>query len=195
MEALVVSLFDPSARDNGFALRVSSMIEALKPHSNVTVLTFSDSAKDGELVDGVGYNFVKGPRYTFRQRLIDTALLRSGLISRTYSPEFKSLFSRTLDQLRPDLIVYESVFMAQYAPSVTTARQWLDEHNIEWRVLEAFAHQDLRVGVKGLIPYIYHRLEAWKLKAIEKSIAGSMDRIFCVNADEANVIASVAKKS
>lgn len=93
---------------------------------------------------------------------------QSFIVSRDWVPEMQEVVDRLLSSKEFDMIYMDHLQMAQYIKDSHTALKVLDEHNVEWRIIERIAKAE-RTSPKGLFASLeWKNLRDWELRACER---------------------------
>ncbi len=149
MRILFLTQICPYPPTNGGAIKTYNILKHLGARHEVELLLFVRGSREVESLVHLGEYCSSIDSCTMtRSAFIDllhaarsTITGRSFIISRDWRPEMKS---RVLDHLRrkPDLIYVDHLQMLQYVPRSVSCPILLDEHNVEWRIVERFAEFD-----------------------------------------------------
>jgi glycosyltransferase involved in cell wall biosynthesis len=177
---LVFAPYPPYPPRFGGATRVWHLVRALAREHQVTLLCFASAAEDAALgpVRAV-CEAVHTEPYPARadSRAKRLYQLRS-LLGRpysyyvNYSPAMAAALQRLLASGRYDIAQLEFGDVAPFYPVRGSALRVLDEHNIEYRLLER-SWQEARSPARRL----YNRIEAAKLRRAELATCRGMDAI------------------
>jgi glycosyltransferase involved in cell wall biosynthesis len=86
------------------------------------------------------------------------------IIGRDHVPAMQSAVNQLLTSRRFDLIYVDHLQMAQYIAHWNRCPKVLNEHNVEWKIIERIAENE-RLSPKGLFSQIeWRKLRKWELK-------------------------------
>ncbi|MGQ9617709.1 MAG: glycosyltransferase family 4 protein [Candidatus Aminicenantia bacterium] len=170
MNILVISPFVPFLQDNGFKIRLISFLYALKG-KNVYLVCFYE--KEGEKDLSGGEDLVK-EIYFFRrknisklQKLLNHFSLKPLLSKRFFRKDASEIVRRVINKNKIEVVIVESLLMAEYVRGLRNVYKILDEHNIEFiRAKRRF--ENTRNILKKIYYFlIYLRLKRYELKVIK----------------------------
>ncbi len=122
------------------------------------------------------------------RNLIDAARsLLSGrpfIIARDWHAEMSAKVSKLLED-RPDLVYVDHLQMFQFVPYPTCCPVLLDDHNVEWRIIERFACTDV-----PLVQRLFGSVESKKLRSYELGACRKADMVLAVTANDKDVLVS-----
>lgn len=96
---------------------------------------------------------------------------RSYHVERFLSNEFEALLAKLCDEKQPDVVVFESIFVAPYLDVVrqhTKAICILREHNIEYRIWETLAALERNPAKRWYLNLLAGRLKDFELKVLNE---------------------------
>lgn len=146
MRILFLTQICPYPPTNGGAIKTYNILKHLGARHEVDLLLFVRDSEEvaslvhlGEYCGGIDSCFM--PRSTFLNLAFAARSLLAGssfIISRDNQAE---MHAKVLDHLdpAPDLIYVDHLQMSQYVPRSVSCPVILDEHNVEWRIIERFA--------------------------------------------------------
>jgi sugar transferase (PEP-CTERM/EpsH1 system associated) len=186
VEILVLSPYPPHPQAFGAATRVHHLVRSLAREHRVTVLCFEGPAA-GDL--GVDVHLVAPPAAARRRRLHQLRALVGGPYSgRThYSPAMARALARLLAKRRFDLIQVEGGDMAPYYRLPSTTLRVVDEHNVEYQLLEQTGRQ-----APSLFRRVFNRVEARKLRPLEVAACCSADVVLTTSEIDRTTLAAAA---
>ncbi len=182
MEILVLAPYPPHPHYFGASIRTYSLVRMLAREHQVTVLCFAspeERAALGPLRElCAGVQTVDHPPGARRKRLyqIRALLARPYSYYATYSPVMAAALARLLAQRRFDLVQLEGGDMAPYYKLPATILKVLDEHNIEYQLLERTWRQ-----ARSPLRRLYNRLEAQKLRRAELAACQRVDAVLATS--------------
>jgi len=191
MEILVVAPYPPYPPRFGGATRVFHLVRMLAREHRVTVLCLASAAERvalaplGEICAAV--HCVDYPPGATRKRLYQ---LRS-LVGRpysyysNYSPAMDAALAALLARQRFDLVQFEFGDAAPYYAMPPGVIRVLDEHNVEYALLERTWRQ-----TGAPLRRLYYRLEAAKLRREELAVARRVDAILTTSAVDRDTLAA-----
>lgn len=92
----------------------------------------------------------------------------SFIITRDYVPEMQETVDRLLSAEHFDLLYVDHLQMAQYVRDSYPCKKVLDEHNVEWKIIERIAKTE-RFSPKGAFAALeWRKLKQWELQACAK---------------------------
>lgn len=146
MKILVLAPSVPS-RTWGSGTRSYYFLKMLAKRHRVTLLCFTSTTEDLQSLSAL-QEFVQEVRWVERhpaqkrlQQLTSLARFRSYSISVNYSKEMQALLDTLLAQEKYDVVLFESVFVANYA-FPAALKQVVDGHNVEYELLKrTFRHE------------------------------------------------------
>jgi glycosyltransferase involved in cell wall biosynthesis len=92
----------------------------------------------------------------------------SFIISRDRQSKMHSLVSQGMLRT-PDLIYADHLQMLQYVPPNAPCPVLLDEHNVEWRIIERMAAAGMRWAERRFAALEWPKLKAWELNACRRA--------------------------
>jgi sugar transferase (PEP-CTERM/EpsH1 system associated) len=107
---------------------------------------------------------------------------RSFIISRDWRAEMQA---KVLDRLNEptDLLYVDHLQMAQYVPSGIACPVLLDEHNVEWRIVERFARTGASLARRLFASVEWRRLRSHELQACARA-----DLVLTVTAHDRDIL-------
>lgn len=111
---------------------------------------------------------------------------RSFIISRDYRKRMSELVTKSLEEGQ-DLIYADHLQVFQYVPDEAPCPVLLDEHNVEWRIIERFAKA--KSSNNGLASRIFAWSEWPKLRTYELGACAKADHILTVTEQDRAVLA------
>jgi polysaccharide biosynthesis protein PslH len=109
----------------------------------------------------------------------------SFMIGRDWEPNMQRMLDELLQTQSFDLIYVDHLQMAQYVSAVKGIRKILDEHNVEWRIIERMSHFE-----GNLLKRAFARLEWRKLKKYELAACREFDAVFTVSEEDETTLES-----
>lgn len=162
----------------GGAVRVYHLVRMLAREHQVHLLCFAspeERAAVGPLRDiCADVETVDHPPGARRKRLyqLRSVVVRPYSYYTSYSPVMAATLARLLAQRRFDLVQLEFGDMAPYYEVPATIPRVLDEHNVEYQLLERSSRQG-----RSALRRLYNRLQAWKLRHAELAACRRADAI------------------
>ncbi|WP_276133757.1 glycosyltransferase [Polluticoccus soli] len=106
--------------------------------------------------------------------------------ARFNKPEFRQRLVELLNELKPDVVQLESVFLSEYLPEIrkTTGLAVLRMHNVEWQVWARVARE-----TKSLVKKIYLQDLAKRIRKYEQRVWAQFDLLLAIT----EVDAAIAK--
>ena len=171
MRILFISPFLPYPENSGSKMRAMSIIRSLKSHK-VFLLAFREEAEkyhDNELTKFCEELYViQRPEITSFQRFINHFSLKPLLSKRFYLSESRKKIKHIIRDKEIDIVVGETLLVAEYIKNLKNIYKVLDEHNLEF-VRASRRIEDCESWVKKIYLYLITiRLKRYELKIIQK---------------------------
>lgn len=190
MRILFLTQICPYPPTNGGAIKSYNILKHLGSRHKVDVLTFirceSEAAALSQLAEHCRrIDFCMMPRSPALNALHAVRSLwrrQPFLIIRDWQPQ---MHAKVLNYLEPppDLIYVDHLQMFQYVPRPAPSPVLLDEHNVEWRIIERFAACD-ESGARRL----FASIEWPKLRAFELDACQAADAVLTVTPNDREVL-------
>jgi len=110
---------------------------------------------------------------------------RPFIIARDRIAEMQRVVNSLLDSKQFDLLYVDHLQMAQYVEGWNCCPKVLDEHNVEWKIIERLAQ-----GEKNLLRRMYAAIEWKKLKKWELNACGKFDMVLTVTENDKTILLS-----
>ena len=190
MRILFLTQICPYPPSNGGAIKTYNILKHLGSKHDVDLLTFVRGGESKSLAHLAQYC-----------KSVDSCLItRSGarnacdaarsliaqksfVITRDWLPEMHAKVLKALDT-KPDLIYVDHLQMFQYVPSPAPCRVLLDEHNVEWRIIERFSSAGTPLAQRAFAALEWPKLRAYELAACKRA-----DMVLTVTAEDAIILA------
>lgn len=192
MRILFLTQICPYPPANGGAIKTYNILKHLGARHDVTLLVYVRGDDDVESLKHLSpycshIEFCRIERSGWGNLTSLARSLANGksfIISRDWRSEMQSRVSSLLQPV-PDLIYADHLQMFQFVPDPAPCPVLLDEHNVEWRIIERFASN-------GRTPV--HRLLAskeWrKLRSYELSACNRADRVLTVTEHDREMLSA-----
>lgn len=181
MNILILSPFLPYPPDSGAKMRTLSIIQSLEGHKCI-LIAFSDK-KETRAIDELkkycsDIFIFEPPRISNLNVILNHFSLKPLLSQRFYSREAYKKINEIVENV--DVIIFESLLMAEYGKNIKSKVRILDELNIEFirakRRLET---------ISNFLKKIYYWLIYYRLKRYELKIINSFEGcIVCSEIDK-----------
>ena len=99
---------------------------------------------------------------------VSTVAHKSFIISRDRHPEMQVKVLRRLEN-GPDLVYIDHLQMSQFVPDRAPCHVLLDEHNVEWRIIQRFSTAGMPVGQRLFSALEWRKLQAYELSACQRA--------------------------
>lgn len=181
----------PYPPSNGGAIKTFNILKHLCSKHDVSLVTFVRNEYE---VDSLEFLKSYCSKITYctiersgRRNVIDAAQSiltgSSFIISRDWRKEMQQT---VLDSLRStqDLIYVDHLQMFQYVPEPAPCPVLLDEHNVEWRIIERFA----QTGARSAARRAFAGIEWPKLKSYELESCRRANRVLTVTPQDRSIL-------
>ncbi len=178
MEILVLAPYPPYPPRFGGAARIFHLVRVLAAAHRVTLLCFASSEERASLGPlremGIAVHTVDYPAGARWKRLHQLRSLvgRAYAYHANYSPQMAATLTALLARHRFDVVQLEFGDMAGYYRRPDTVLTVLDEHNVEYRLLERTWRQE-----RGPLRRLYNRVQSRKLRRDELGACRRVDAI------------------
>ncbi len=186
MKILILNYFDPYNDNNGSVLRINGVIRALQNDHELFVYSLGD--KEFTHTRGkTTYVTIRKTTQSKLHKIIVFMLGKSVLLDRTFNKALDAEVEKLLKDVKIDLIIAESVYMAQYIPE--EMRYWVDQHNVEYDLLLSYLKEKKTLLSKVKSLYLKHEsslVRRYEVKTLKKA-----ERVLCVNSCDQKVFQTV----
>jgi len=192
IKILFLTQLCPYPPSSGGAIKTYNFLKHLGARHDVSLLTFVRSGDEVQFLSHLapycrGIDFcVIGRSRLLNMRYALKSLLagRSFIITRDWHPDMYAKVRNLLDN-QPDLIYVDHLQMFQFVPDPPPCPVVLDDHNIEWRIIERFASA-------GAAPFrrLFASLEWRKLRSYELDACRRAGLVFTVTPQDKSVLVS-----
>src|SRR5262245_10780271 len=182
MRILIVTPYPPYPVHSGAAARVFHLIRMLARAHRVTLLCFASTEERSALSPlreiCATVHTVQHPPGRYRKRLYQIRSLvgRPYSFYRNYSPAMAQALDALLAREGFDIVQFEFGDAAPYYRAGGHALWVLDEHNVEYRLIEQSRHRE-----RSRLRRLYNRVEARKLRREELAACRRADAILTVS--------------
>ncbi len=176
MNFLILSPFFPFLEDNGSKIRTMNVIKALKDHKIILVAFYE---KKEEILNIEPEKFCS-EFYYFKKLEISSITyflnhfsFKPLLRLRFYRKDVYEFVKKVLKERKVDVVIIESLLMAEYGKKLERVYRIIDEHNIEFvRAKRRFENE------KNILKKIYYFLIYWRLKRYELKVLKEFEASF-----------------
>ncbi|MHB0913149.1 MAG: glycosyltransferase family 4 protein [Armatimonadota bacterium] len=143
MKILFLTQFSPYPPVSGGAVKTCRILTHLAERHEVSLVSYSRGSDEAEALSCL-------PVHRMRHAHIDRSAARNvfdaarSLLGESFiiSRDRRMEMQRVVDSLLPgqDLVYVDHLQMFQFVPQPAPCPVLLDEHNVEWRIIERFAH-------------------------------------------------------
>lgn len=194
VKILFLTQLCPYPPSSGSAIKSYNVLRHLGARHEVSLLTFVRSGGEEPALSHLS-QYCRAVdscviRRSARLNLLNAAksLLRSEcfVVSRDRHP---AMCDKVLELLAdgPDLIYVDHLQMFQFVPQPAPCPVLLDDHNVEWRIIERFASADTPLAQR-----LFARLEWRKLRSYELDACRRADVVLTVTPQDREVLVSNA---
>ncbi len=172
------------------------MLRALATKHNVTLLAFVRSEEEkrharhlAEFCERVETCLL--PRSSWRDMTVLGASFLRGkpfIIARDYVAEMDAKVQELLATNSYDVVHIDHLQMAQFVPNGGRTVTLLDEHNVEWRIIERVARSE-----SGMAKRIVAAVEWRKLREFEAAACRDADYVLTVTKEDSNALSALEK--
>ncbi|MGB9586576.1 MAG: glycosyltransferase, partial [Armatimonadota bacterium] len=106
------------------------------------------------------------------------------MILRDLHPEMRFKVNEAVKR-KPDLLYVDHLQMFQYVPRPRLCPVVLDNHNVEWRIIERFAYTDVPLPMRAFACVEWRRLRTYEINACLEA-----DLVFTVTDKDRNILIS-----
>lgn len=191
MRILFLTQICPYPPANGSAIKTYNILKHLGARHEIELLLFVRGESDiaalehlrpycREIVHCMMKRSAKSDLAYAARSLVSGA---SFIISRDRRMEMEA---EVLARLKgpPDLIYADHLQMAQYVPAAAPCPVLLDEHNVEWRIIERFASRGVSLPRRLFASVEWRKLRSYELSACQRA-----DFVLTVTAHDRDVLA------
>ena len=189
MKVLFVAPRLPWPADTGGKIRTLNILKQLAKRSQVHLVSFSFGNKDQEWISefskiGVGVTLVAMAEANIVQKILGVLINPIPYsMSKYYSPDMEKILTTLNQQERWDAIHMDHLHMAHYRWCFGDVPCFLDEHNVEYRILERCAEVE-----KNFIKKFLFSQQAGKMKKFENEKINEFVSYFAVSEDDRNIL-------
>lgn len=190
MKILFLTQICPYPPTNGGAIKTYNILKRLGARHDVTLLTFIREQTElsaishlSQFCREIDHCIIKrSPARNLFDAATALAARKSFIITRDRHPEMLSKVMRRMKE-RPDLIYVDHLQMSQFVPNPAPCPVLLDEHNVEWRIIERFASEGASLPQR-----VFGSLEWRKLRAYELSACRKADFVLTVTPNDRDTL-------
>lgn len=192
IKVLFITQLCPYPPSSGGAIKTYNILKYLGSRHEVSLLTFIRRESETLLLSNLSeycrrIDFCMIHRSEWLNVLHAARSLltnRSFVIARDWHPGMWAKVSAFLED-SPDVIYVDHLQMAQYVPHPAPCPVLLDDHNVEWRIIERFASAGT-----PLLQRLFASLEWRRLRSYELDACSKADRVLTVTPQDRDVLAS-----
>lgn len=182
----------PYPPTNGGAIKTYNILKYLGSRHEVSLLTFLRSEAEISLLQHlkpfcheIDFCLIKRSALINLQAAVKSLLSEQPfMILRDLHPEMCFKVNEAVKR-QPDLLYVDHLQMFQYVPHPRVCPLVLDNHNVEWRIVERFACTDVSLPVRAFASVEWRRLRAYEINACLEA-----DLVFTVTDKDRNVLIS-----
>ena len=180
----------PYPPSSGSAIKSYNVLKHLGARHDVSLLTFIRSEREASSLSHlspycreVDFCVVRRSKaLNLRDALKSLLTGTSFIVTRDWQPAMHAKAQKLLNR-RPDLIYVDHLQMFQFVPDPLPCPIVLDDHNIEWRIVERFASAGGPPLQRLFASLEWHKLRSYELDASRKA-----DLVFTVTAQDKDVL-------
>ena len=192
IKILFLTQLCPYPPSSGSAVKTYNVLKHLGSRHEVSLLTFIRSKSEIPYLSHLApycreMDFCMLRRSkALNARHAVTSLLagKSFIVARDWRPGMHAKV-RNLPNGKPDLIYVDHLQMFQFVPDPPPCPVILDDHNIEWRIIERFASAGT-----PLLQRLFASLEWRRLREYELDACRRADQVFTVTSEDKSVLVS-----
>lgn len=195
MKILQIAPKPPYPRIDGGCIAMASMIEGLSKDNEV-FLAFVSTDKHpfskSDFPDQFQEKIIAQTKLNTKPNLFKALFsLKSYFISRFYSKQFEKILLKTIENLNPDIIQIESLFMTEYIPALkkTNVKIVLRSHNIESDIWQDRA-KNATFWLRPILNFMQKKLLKNEIRAFQ-----SADGIVAISTREVEFATKYAPKT
>ncbi len=186
MKVLLVADSLPFKEDSGSRIRTANLLRSLNDHE-VYLIAFDEADRNvggSDLKDlCTEIHVYNRPQLSSLSKWMNHFSLRPLLSKRLSHKGFEDKVQELITEKAIDVIVAETLLMAEYARRKEPVFKILDEHNLE------FIRSERRVKVsKGWLKKPYNFLGYWRLKRYELRVINEFDCCFVCSPEDENIV-------
>jgi len=187
MNVLMLAQLLPFPLDSGGKIKSYHFLKAVAEKHDVTLLSFVRSDEETELAEHLAQfceriHTCRLTRSVLRDaKMFAVSLLRreSFIVRRDNALGMHAMVEQLMASADYDVVHVDHLQMAQFVPENGQTIKVLDEHNVEWRIVERIARSEPTVARRVLAALEYPRL-----RAFEREACGRADYVLTVTEED-----------
>ena len=176
MKILFLTQICPYPPTNGGAIKTYNILKHLGTRHEVSLLMFIRREAELSALSHLSQfcreidhcTIERSPAKNLRDAIACLASGRSFIISRDRRPEMQAKVLSHLGK-HPDLVYVDHLQMSQFIPDPAPCPILLDEHNIEWRIIQRFAQPGVPLYQRLFGSLEWRKLREYELSACNKA--------------------------
>ncbi|MCA9401638.1 MAG: glycosyltransferase [Candidatus Omnitrophica bacterium] len=186
----------PVPADTGAKIRTSNILKQLVKHFQVDVISFSFETNDHlhkKSLENIGIHveLVKMHEPSFWKKVLGVLFhVQPFSCLKYFHPDMVVAVEKALREKKYDLVHIDHIHMAHYLKFAKQLPCYVDEHNVEYKILERCANVEKQPFKKAL-----YRQQSTKMKKFEARYLKQCQGAFAVSEDDAVILRAITENA